>query len=211
MSDNSNVLKTPLQRSLEEFAHKRIQDAVQVAGKALPCSVVEVVSSGIVKVRFEVNAGVWTLPQVTVPIGAPEYIRYPIQPGDRGVVRPADARLGGLSGLGEGTPTLDQPANLAALTFFWLGSSNWTAPTDPQTLELYGPGGVILRDTASGTVFRLTPTGITIDLGGPLTINSNGHDVTVTGGGDVKAGSVSLKTHIHSGVQTGGGNSGPPV
>jgi phage baseplate assembly protein V len=29
--------------------------------------------------------------------------------------------------------------------------------------------------------------------------------------GDVKAGTVSLKTHVHSGVTTGGGSSGPPT
>ena len=33
----------------------------------------------------------------------------------------------------------------------------------------------------------------------------------ITSGGDVKAGLTSLKTHIHSGVTTGGGRSGPPT
>lgn len=41
---------------------------------------------------------------------------------------------------------------------------------------------------------------------GDMQIDGN---VQVTG--DVTAGSVSLKTHIHGGVQTGGGTSGPPV
>jgi hypothetical protein len=208
MSDNA--LKTPLALSLERLAQRKAQDAIQQQGKALPCSVVEVVSSGIVKVKFEVDAAPFTLPQVTVPIGAPEYIRYPVQVGDTGVVFPASVRLGGVTGLGAGVPSLTAPANLGALTFFWLGSTQWTAAEDTQALILYGPNGVIIRDTESGTVITLTPGGLTIDLGGPMTINANGNDVTVTGG-DVIADGISLQNHVHSGVQTGGSNSGPPV
>lgn len=205
-------LKIPLFQSLEAVSRQRVQDAVQLAGKALPCSVSEVVSSGIVKVRFEVNATPWTLPEVTVPIGYPEYIRYPVQVGDKGVVRPADARLGGLSGLGSGTPTLDQPANLSALTFFWLGSSNWTAALDPTALEFYSPvGPVIIRSADGMTKITVSNGGVVIDLGGPLTVNSNGHDVTVSGGGDVIADSISLKHHVHPGVQSGGDSTGQPT
>lgn len=51
-----------------------------------------------------------------------------------------------------------------------------------------------------------------IELGGSIT-GSNGAeysgDIKTTG--DVKAGTASLKTHIHSGVTTGSGDSGPPV
>ena len=209
MSDNH--LKTDLKVSLQAFAKGKAQDAIQLTGKALPCTVSKVISSGIVEVNFEVDAGPFTLPRIQVPIEYPEYIRYPIQVGDKGFVIPADVRLGGITGLGSGTPNLSRPANLAALTFVWLGNTAWTDATDPNALELYAPNGVIIRDTDSTTTITLTPDGITIELGGDITINSNGYDVNVTGGGDVIAETISLKTHTHSGVTTGGGDTGEPV
>ena len=205
-----NALKTPLALSLERFGQRKAQDAVEQLGKALPCSVVEVLSSGIVKVKFEVDAAPFTLPQITVPIGAPEYIRYPVQVGDKGVVFPANARLGGLTGLGSGVASLSQPANLGALTFFWLGSTQWSETEDSMALVMYGPNGVIIRDTGSGTVITLTPGGLTIDLGGPMTINTAGNDVTVDGGGDVIVDGISFLDHVHGGVKTGTDKSGPP-
>lgn len=51
---------------------------------------------------------------------------------------------------------------------------------------------------------------INLTISGNVTINNNG-SVTVSGTGDVVAGGISLKNHTHSGVQTGGGVSGPPV
>lgn len=48
----------------------------------------------------------------------------------------------------------------------------------------------------------------TAEIDGPLTVKRG--DITVPGN-DVKAGDVSLKEHRHSGVDTGGGTSGPPV
>lgn len=54
----------------------------------------------------------------------------------------------------------------------------------------------------------------TIELAGA--VHQTNGDVTIAGNitlptGDVTAGSIGLKTHHHSGVQTGGGTSGPPV
>ena len=42
--------------------------------------------------------------------------------------------------------------------------------------------------------------------GGDVTVES-----TLTAGTDVVGGGISLKTHVHSGVQPGAGTSGPPV
>lgn len=54
---------------------------------------------------------------------------------------------------------------------------------------------------------RVTHT-LTIDAKGPINIIAAG-DVTVTG--DVTADGISLKTHVHTGVTTGIGNTGAPV
>lgn len=207
-----DYLKKPLTQSLQAWGKGKAADAVWAQGRCWPCTVSQVISSGIVEVNFEVNAGpTLTLSKIIIPILSPEYIRYPIQVGDKGMTVGANTLLGGLTGLGAGVAQLSQPANLAGLAFLWLGSTTWMTPLDTQAVELYGPNGVNLYDKARQTIMRLGPSGITITLGGPLTVESNGHDVQVNGGGDVVAGTISLKTHVHSGVTTGGADTGAPV
>jgi hypothetical protein len=169
MSDQAH-LKTPLAESLPRIAQAAAGDRALLAGKSLPCSVVEVVSSGIVTVKFEVNSDPWTLPQVTMPILGAEYVRYPIKVGDKGMAVAAGARLGGLSGLGGGVAGLDQPANLSALSFMWLGSTEWSDPGDSQAVVLYGPNGTVMRDTRSASVVTVAPSQITHDS--PVTVTS---------------------------------------
>lgn len=187
MADNAQ--KTPLARSLNRFAEQKILDAMQLLGQQLPASV-KAVAGSIVTVNFEVNAAPFTLPTVTIPLFGPEYIRYPIQIGDKGFVVAADAYLDGMSGLGAGLTDLSMPANLAALVFFPIGNKTWSAPTNPNALELYGPDGVVLRDAQKRTIITLTPDGITITLpaGKAVTINGN---VVLSGdlqiGGTIKA------------------------
>lgn len=210
MSDGH--LKTPLNLSLNRLAGNRAKQQAFMAGKSLPCTVSEVVSSGIVKVSFQVNGGKLTIPQVTMPIEAPEYIRYPIQKGDKGMAIAASVRLGGMSGLGSGQPDLSQPANLAGLSFVWLGNKNWTAPIDPNSVEIYGveDGGVILRDGNNTVRVTLSSDGIVIETGGnSITVNGGG-DVTVNDGGDVFAGGISLMNHTHGGVMSGPDETDPP-
>lgn len=74
-------------------------------------------------------------------------------------------------------------------------------------------------DLQSGEVSLHDDIGHSITLmRGGIAVAGGGHDVTVTGaptvvvtGGDVVADGVSLKNHVHSGVQPGSGLSGPPV
>ena len=200
----SDATKKPLAQSLQQIAQQQALNEIQKTGKALPCRVVQVVSSGIVKVAFDVNSDPYTLPQVIVPIEYPEYIRYPIQVGDAGMVFPADVRISGICGLGGGVPTLSQPGNLSALSFVWLGNRNWTVTDDTQAVVIYGPNGVVLRDTGSAVKLILTPSGVTID--GNVTVNGS-----ITATGNVTGEGTSLHTHVHSGVQTGSGDTGPPA
>lgn len=176
----SNAQKIPFTRSLDRHAVKRIEDAMQREGQSLPCSVVSV-SGSIVTVRFEV-LGLFTLPQVTVPLFGPEYIRYPIQPGDKGVAFAASARLGGMSGLGDGVADLGQPSNLGALVFFPIGNATWGA-VDPESVTIYGPNGVVLRNTGSDTVITLTPSGVTVVAQNLFTVSTSGCTLTMTAAG----------------------------
>lgn len=159
----SDFAKKPLGKSLNTLAIKRAADAIQKTGQSLPCVVTEVVSSGIVTVTFDVQTTRFTLPNVTIPVQGSEYIRYPIQVGDRGLAQPASVRLGYASGRGGGVPTLVQPANLAALTFAWLGSASWSETDDPQAVVIIGPNGAVLRDTASTHVLKVNADNINLD------------------------------------------------
>jgi hypothetical protein len=174
-------LKTPLAKSLSSFAEKKINDAFQLTGKGLPCSVVKV-SGAIVTVKFEVQNIPFTLPQVTIPLFGPEYIRYPIQQGDKGVVVPFDAYLGGVSGLGGGVADLTPRANLSALVFLPIGNKLWSA-VDPNTVTIYGPNGVVLRDTGSGSVITLTPTSISMVSPSSITLKTGATTMTLTPSG----------------------------
>jgi hypothetical protein len=227
MSNNS--LKTPLSKSLPELTQKKILDAMHLTGKSLPCHVISV-DGAIVTVAFDVSSD-FTLPQVTVPLFGPEYIRYPIQSGDKGAVIAFDARLGGNSGLGSGVPDLSQPANLTALVFLPFGNTEW-ASVDPDAVTIYGPNGVVLRDTGSNCTFVLTPTTITIVAPDSYTVTSGTTQFQLTPSGwslNGPAGNLQdstahtspaimhnawstfvtwLNSHQHV---TGGGSTGAPV
>lgn len=134
----SNAIKTPLAQSLNAISAVKANNAVEALGKGLPCTVVDVVGPGIVTVNFEVEASPAPLPQVTMPVNKPKYLKYPIQVGDIGVALSADLRTGGLTGLGAGTPNINNTVgNLSAMTFFWLGNVNESF-IDNEALELYG-------------------------------------------------------------------------
>lgn len=211
-------IRVPLGQSMQQVSQAKSADALQSLGRQLPCTVSKVIKSGIVEVNFEVNAGIFTLPKVIVPIEYPEYIRYPIQVGDKGYCKAATTRLGNMSGLGDGTPDLSTPGNLQGLVFSWIGNQNWVDPLDPKAVEIYGvdTSGVILRSGDSQTILTLKSDGIEIDLGGPITINTNGNDVNLNGGGnivtdgDVIASDISLVNHVHGGVMSGSDDTDPP-
>lgn len=168
--------KTPIAQSLTRVAVKRINDAMQQFGRALPCSVVAI-DGAIVTVKFEVNTH-FTLPKITIPLFGPEYIRYPIQVGDKGFTVPADVFLGSISDLGIGTADLSTPGNLSALVFFPIGSKNWDA-VDPNSVTIYGPNGVVLRDTGSNSTIVLTPSSIILTGQDSVTIVSGGASMEV--------------------------------
>lgn len=194
----TNVQRIPLGLSLAEIARQGAESVVERLGQSMPCSVVSV-SGSIVTVKFEMTAAPLTLPQVTMPVFGPEYIRYPIQKGDKGMAVSADYYLGKMSGLGTGTADLREPPNLSALVFLPIGNKNWST-VDKDAVTLYGPNGVVLRDKDSKVTLTLTPTGVTIDMGGNGNVSIENGDLYVSGaviagygGGD----QVNLQTHRH--------------
>lgn len=183
-------IKNPLAVSLNDVALKRANDLIQSLGKSLPCTVAQVVSSGIVVVNFEVNSAPATLPRVTVPVLGSEYIRYPIQVGDKGMVLSADVRLGGITGLGAGVPDMTRPGNLSALVFAWLGNTAWSATDDVSSVVIYGPGGVILRDIGSNSVLSVSPPNVVSDSPNTITTGNLVAGTGATGSFTTTSGSV---------------------
>ena len=169
MIDNSKRL--PLIYSLTNFTGKEISNAAQLQGKFLPCSVVAITEPTtnnavpVVTVNFEV-ASEFTLPQVTMPVIGSEYVRHPIRVGDKGICIAADTHIGNVTGLGDTTSTLTQPANLAALVFVPVGNVNFSAW--PVT-------DLVLYSLATGAFITISPTVITIQAGTcQITLNSSG-------------------------------------
>lgn len=181
MSDNSR--KTPLAASLPASMRQEFEDLDQLAGKVWPCHVVSV-QGQIVTVAFDLVTS-FTLPQITMPIFGPEYIRFPTQVGDKGICLAADAFLGPTAGLGGSTANLTKPSNLGALVFMPIGSKNFST-VDGNVLVMYGPNGVTIRDKASNTVINLTAASVTMTRGSSsFALDNTGvtihGDLTVTG------------------------------
>lgn len=83
----------------------------------------------------------------------------------------------------------------------------------PRALSGVSTSAVQLRNDAGTALVEIQPSGhirsvapAGFEVVGNMTVSG-----TITTPADVVAGTVSMKTHIHSGVQTGGGTSGMPV
>ncbi len=161
-----------------QTARDQARGRVHNVPKRLPVSVVSIdKTNSIITLKFETDGLPYTLPNVTVPLTGPEYIRYPIKPqmmmqgqttpGDFGFVTSADTNIGNMSGLGPSAPAnFTQPTNLASLIFTLMGNKNWTPHDDQTALMGYAPTGTIHRDTNKKSKHLVHPTsGITSQTG----------------------------------------------
>jgi hypothetical protein len=206
----ANPLKISAAESLNRLAARKAREEIQLTGKGLPCSVVSV-RGAIITVKPEVITP-RTIPNLTVPLFGPIYIRYPIQKGDLGVLLPFDFYIGGISGLGGGTAGLDRRGNLSALVFLPISNTDWSA-VDPNAVNINGPNGVVLRDTTSATTFTLTPTTIHIVATADykITVGGSTYEMTptqitvTTAEYQVNAPVIQLNGAITQGAGSGGG------
>lgn len=200
MSDN--YAKLPLQRSLNRVAIARAAQAIEDTGNALPCRVTKV-SGAIVTVEFELQ-GTWTLPPVTIPKAESPWIRNPTQVGDKGITVPADAYLGGISGLGGGTADFRRRGNLSALVFLPVSNAG-SGPDDPNAAQVCGPNGMIAR-TTQGTPSScvVNQSGVTMEYGGAslsltaagIVMSFGGHTITLDASGlSIDGNSYANHTH----------------
>jgi hypothetical protein len=171
--------KTPFAVSISNLIQSKLEENQQAFGFQLPCRVVAIKGS-IVTVNFEIDTGgEFTFPQVTCPIAQSTYVRLPVQVGDYGVCLAADARLGGVTGLGTGLAPLDLPFNLGALVYVPIGNKNWSS-VDPNAVNINAPNGAVIRDTNNNTTITLVPSGVTVVHGSTIMVIDNA-GVTITG------------------------------
>ena len=202
-----NYQRTPIGESLNRISRDAANTQLQQSGKALPCTVVQV-SGQFVTVKFQANAGPFTLPNITIPINTSEYDWLPIQVGDPGYTQPADITLANISGVSASVPQLVQSGNLTGLAFQPVAKKQWTAANSNQRV-VQGPAGVLLQDMGANTTLNLTPSTITLSATTSITLTAGGHTITISSAGIVLDGIVWL-THQHTDTEPGGGLSGPP-
>jgi hypothetical protein len=156
---DANSQKTPLVIGLPTLIQKKINDQDQAGGQNILCTVKTVNNPWNVTVTPACTAEPAILQPLTVPVLAPPYIAYPIQPGDAGIVLQIGMRLGSLSGAGGGTPRLtDTVGNLATGAFLWLGNLNWTTP-DPEA--------TVISDGSRQTFLQVGATGLQVTGANP--------------------------------------------
>jgi hypothetical protein len=169
--------KQPFINSLNRFAENKFAALQQVLRKSVPATVVDVDKSGtIATVQFEIDSQ-FTLPAVKMPVYGPEFVRWPLKKGAKGMVLSSDLALGGMSGLGEGVATLTPMFNLSSGVFFPIGNTGNSDTDDPDKVVLYGPDGAILK-TAKGDKGKVdvSNTGVAVYADG----DNKGNYVTVT-------------------------------
>lgn len=197
----STAQKLNLNKSLNNFAQNKIEDAAQVAGRPLP-AVVVAQSGKMVTVSVSINSG-FTIPELTVPIFGPEYVRYPMQAGDKGMLLNMGIYVGGMSGQGGGVADLTVPQNLSALVYLPISNTEW-ASVDPNVVTVYGPEGVTIRDKDSNTTFLLTPEAITIAAPNNFKVTVGGTILNLTPTGWSLEG-------VNGALTDGGGTTSPAV
>ena len=207
-----------LQQDLQSLVLRAVHTVMDVMGKSLPCHVIETAGQ-IVTVAFDMPVGApWILPQITLPVASSPYDYIPLQVGDTGFTVPADAYLGGISGLGGGQATWARPGNLDALVFVPVGKQSFS-PANASARIIQGPDGWIAQTTQGTTCTAVgNQNGITLTYGSTQIV-MNSSSITLTAGGQTVTldssgfaiGGIEFGTHEHTGVTTGTGTSGGPV
>lgn len=171
--------KLPFAQNIASAMEFQNEALAQEFGWELPCQVQSVSSDGLqVTVSFQVQASQYSLPNITIPIASSQYVRAPIQPGDKGVTKKIDVDLTYIAGIQQGTANFSNVGNLASVLFFEpITNTSWQASPDINACWIYGPDGVILQDQAGNCIATIShdkTKGITLVVGSNnVTVNSS--------------------------------------
>jgi hypothetical protein len=140
--------KHPFVESLNAFTKSEIANAQYLLAKSWPCSVEEVDATGtIVTVKVEMEQPDYTFPKIKCAVYGPEWVRWPIQKGDKGVMICSSFDLGAMTGLGEGIARWAPAGNLGSGVFFPVGNTKFSERSggEDKQVVIYGPEGVVLK------------------------------------------------------------------
>lgn len=149
------------------------------------------------RARVDLGAGTLTdwLPMPALRAGAGLRIWSPLSVGEQVLIAAPSGELG-----------------QAAILGSYYRTAHPAPSSDAQAVHLaFGDGAAISYHQGSHALAVTLPAGGTISIAaeGGVTINASGGDVIVTG--DVIADGISLKSHVHGGVQAGAATTGAPV
>jgi hypothetical protein len=175
-----------------------------------------------IKGRVRADVGTYsfvTLPLLTdVPVifmGGGQFVAtFPIQSGDEALVIFADRCIDGWWQSGGVQPQAELRMHSLSDGFALIGPRSQAkklSNVSTTTAQFRTVDGSTYVEVAGGNVVNIVALG-GVNITGPLNITG---DVAVTGKvtaiKEGKFNNVSVSTHIHSGVQTGGSNTGAPV
>ena len=193
------------QKELMMFA----QNILDSANSCLPAKVMKVNADGSVNILVIRNDDIDNC-VITVPVLRPEtqraYIQLKIKEGDRGIVKFCDKSIENYRLTGSESYNNDDRQHSFSDGVFQLGFL-------PDNEKFVFPDGEIVIGLKNNKLKlivdengNLTITAQAVTINSDITVNG---DITATG--DVVGGGISLKTHVHSGVTSGGSNTGTPV
>lgn len=199
--------KSPFAVTMTNYIQSKIDANQENFGWQLPCRVVAV-NGAIVTVAFEIDqSNGFTFPQVECAIAESTYVQIPVQVGDFGICIAANARLGGINGLGSGVAPLTTPLNLEGLVYLPISSANWDT-LDPNAVVINAPNGAIIRTINGNSIVTISETEISLAFGSTtVTLNSSGVSIN----GTLTINGTPFLAHEHTGVQSGTSNTGGVV
>jgi len=199
--------KLPFAVTMTNYIQNKIDTNQENFGWQLPCRVVAV-NGAIVTVAFEIDqSNGLTFPQVECAIAESTYVQIPVQVGDFGICIAANARLGGINGLGSGVVPLTTPLNLEGLVYVPISSANWDT-LDPNAVVINAPNGAIIRTINGNSIVTISETEISLAFGSTtVTLNSSGVSIN----GTLTINGTPFLAHEHTGVQSGTSNTGGVV
>lgn len=174
--------KHPFDEALGRHTRYEIESAQWLLSKSWPASVVSADGTNtIVTVKIEIEQPNYTFPLITCPVYGPQYIRWPIKPGDKGVMFCADYGIGAMSGLGTGVAKMAPVGSLGAGVFFPVGNTDFIETPNPNATVIYGPDGVIIKATEGDTRVSVDAKGNVVIYGAKsITTDCFGYGTQVT-------------------------------
>lgn len=175
----SNTQKYPPLKALTEMVNNLIEDRLDIKGKQLPCYVTDV-DNQFVTVHFDMLPDGIVYPEITIPIMGWEYIRIPIQKGDKGVTLAADVSLRNISKQ-VGVANRSILPSLTPLFFVPIANTQWSKE-DGKKVVIVGPEGAIIKTKDAKDIITVDSDKIELKSGSSTTVTVNENQVEVKKG-----------------------------